>query len=424
MMLVSCLNLMVEVSMHKCLSILRTRLPVLAAFAAVAITLLVGIHLRGDLSGAWQMLDIPVPSPSFTDTRTITHAIDCLLSGQDPYTVRSFDPWHRLYNYPPVWLDLRYLGVTSRTTNLLGIILAIMTASAFLLLFRARTWISALVVFFATTSTAVLFAVQRGNNDQAIFFLLVVGLFLIDHTKINLRPALKSALIVILTILKIFPVVAVALLVRNRKGPLVALLTAALSIAALVITCGRRIPQVLANTPQDVFVSFGALPFFVGIFTHTSHQLLKMALHHPKAISLGALILAVLSVIAGLYFRKQLDYFLPPLDLDDSRGCIAAAGLAIFCVSFLRGSGFDYRLIFLLGAVACLVEDLNKRTSLRALPTAILFVLLLWKPDLLSPLFEVVDGLVFIVASAWLGTSLLDNLRLFRARPPAHSIAP
>ena len=422
-MLVTCLNPMVEVSMHQCLSILRTRLPVLAAFAAVAITLLVGIHLRGSLSGAWQMLHIPALSPSFADTRTITHSIDCLLKGQDPYTVRSFDPWHRLYNYPPVWLDLRYLGVTSCTTNLLGIILAIMTVSALLLLFRARTLIGALVVFFATTSTAVLFAVERGNNDQVIFFLLVVGLFLIDQTKINFRPALKSALIVILTILKIFPVVAVALLVRNRKGTLVALLAAALSIAAMVITCGRRIPQVLANTPQDVFVSFGALPFFVGIFTHTSHQLLKMVLHHPKAISLGALILAVLSVIAGLSFREQLDYFLPPLDFDDSRGCIAVAGLAIFCVSFLRGSAFDYRLIFLLGAVACLVEDLNKRTSLRAFPAAILLVLLLWKPALLSPLFEIVDGLVFIVASAWLGTSLLDNLRLFPARPPAHSIA-
>ena len=410
--------------MHKSLSILRTRLPVLAAFAAVAITLLVGIHLRGSLSGAWQMLHIPALSPSFADTRTITHSIDCLLSGQDPYTVRSFDPWHRLYNYPPVWLDLRYLGVTSRTTNLLGSLLAIMTGSALLLLFRARTWMGALVVFFATTSAAVLFAVERGNNDQVIFFLLVVGLFLIDQTKISLRPALKSALVVILTILKIFPVVAAALLVRNRKGALVALLTATLSIAALVITCGRRIPQVLGNTPQDVFVSFGALPFFVGIFTHTSHPLLEMVLHHPRAISLGALILAVLSVIAGLYFREQLDYFLPPLDFDDSRGCIAVAGLAVFCISFLRGSAFDYRLIFLLGAVACLVEDLNKRTSLRALPAAILFVLLLWKPALLSPLFEVVDGLVFIIASAWLGTSLLDNLRLFPARPPAHAIAP
>jgi hypothetical protein len=225
-----------------------------------------------------------------------------------------------------------------------------------------------------------------------------------------------------MTVLKIFPVAAVAVLVRNRKGAFIALLAAALSIAALLITCGHRIPQVFANTPQDVFVSFGSLPFFVGIFTHTSHLLLTMVEHHPKAISLGALILASLSVLAGVSFREQLDYLLPPLDFDDTRGCIAVAGLAIFCVTFLRGSSYDYRLIFLLGAIAYLVEDLNQRISLRALPAAILFVLLLWKPAPLSPLFEIVDGLAFIVASAWLGTSLLDNLRRSPAHPPTHSI--
>jgi hypothetical protein len=64
-----------------------------------------------------------------------------------------------------------------------------------------------------------------------------------------------------------------------------------------------------------------------------------------------------------------------------------------------------------MGALAYLVEDLNKRTSLRALPAAILFVLLLWKPAPLSTVFEIVDGFVFIAASAWLGTSLLDRLQ-------------
>ncbi len=408
--------------MHKSLSILRSRLPVLAGGFAIGLALLAGTHTRGSVFGAWQMLHVPALSPLFADTRTITHSIDCLFSGQDPYTVRTFDPWNRTFNYPPIWLGLRYLGVTSRSTDTLGILFATMTAITLLLLFRARTWIGALVILFAVPSSAILFAVERGNTDQVIFFLLVLGLFLIDRITPGLKPSLKSALIVLLTILKIFPVVAVAVLVRNRKGAFIAMLAAALSIAALLITCGHRIPQVFANTPQEVFVSFGALPFFVGIFTPTSHSLLSMVQHHPKAISLGALILASLSVLAGVSFRKQLDELLPPLDFDDTRGCIAVAGLAIFCIAFLRGSSYDYRLIFLLGAIAYLVEDLNQRVSLRALPAAMLFVLLLWKPAPLSPLFEIVDGLAFIVASAWLGTSLLNNLRPSPVHPPTHSI--
>jgi hypothetical protein len=397
-------------------------MPVLAAVAAVLLALWIGTSIRGSVSGAWLMLHVPAISPLFADTRTITHSIDCLRAGQDPYSVRTFDPWHRLYNYPPIWLDLRYLGVSSSSSNLLGCLFATMTVSALLLLFRARTWLSSLVVLSAVTSAAVLFAVERGNTDQVIFFLLVLGLFLFDRVRPDLKPFLKGALIVLLTALKIFPVAAAALLVRNRKGAVVALLTAALSIAALVITCGRHIPQVLANTPQDVYVSFGSLPFFLGFFTLTSHPLLSIVQHHAKAASLGALILAILSVAAGASFRKQLDYFFPPLDFDDARGCIAVAGLAIFCIAFVRGTSFDYRLIFLLGAIAYLVEDLNKRTSLRTLPAAILFVLLLWKPTEMSNVYELVDGLVFIAACAWLGTSLLDRLRIAipapRAEPP------
>ena len=121
-MLVSYPRSLSNVPMHKYLSILRLRLPVLAGVAAVVLALLVGTHLRGSLSGAWQILHVPSLSPLFADTRTITHAIDCFRSGQDPYTiaVRNFDPWHRDFYQPPIWLCLRYLGVTSRSTNIIG----------------------------------------------------------------------------------------------------------------------------------------------------------------------------------------------------------------------------------------------------------------------------------------------------------------
>lgn len=397
--------------MPKRLSILSERLAVLAAVAAVILALCVGVHLHGSLSAAWKMFGLPALSPLFADTRTITHSIDCLQSGQDPFLVRTFDPWRRLYNYPPIWLDLRYLGVTSRSSNLLGSVLALMTVIAFLLLFRARTWLTSVIVFLAVPSKAILFAVERGNTDQLIFFLLVVGFFLIDRQKTAVRNTLKSVLIVCLTVLKIFPVVAAVVLVRNRKSTLTVLLTALLSIAALKLTSGAYLPLVLGNTPQDTYVSFGAFPFFAAVFSHLSGFVTGIVQHHVKVSSIGALLLAVLSIAAGIRFREQLNRFLPPLDFEDSGGGIAAAGLAIFCIAFVRGSSYDYRLIFLMGALAYLVEVLNRRNSLRCLPTAVLFVLLLWKPAQLSTFFELVDGLVFAAACAWLGTSLLDRLR-------------
>ena len=394
------------------ISILRARVPALAAVAFVALALYVGYEIHDGMYRAWAMLHMPALSPLFADTRTITHSIDCLRSGQDPYNVRTFDPWHRLYNYPPLWLDLRYLGVTSRTTVLMGTILAIMTTSALLILFRSRTWATAAIAFLAITSKGVLFAVERGNTDQVIFFLLVLGFFIIDRCSVAVRSWLRGVLIVCLTILKIFPIAAVVALMRNRRAMVTALLTAVLCIAALIVTCGSRLPFVLANTPQDLFVSFGSFPFFVAIFSHTSHVLTALVQHHIKVASIGAFLLAMVSIIAGLSFRDKLNLFLPLLDFEDSRGGIAAAGLAIFCLAFVRGSSYDYRLIFLLGALAYLVEDLNRRTSLRSLPAAIALLLLLWKPPELSTFFQLVDGLVFAGACAWLGTSILDRLRI------------
>jgi hypothetical protein len=398
--------------MHRFLSVLYSRLPVLAGIFVVTLALIIGFHLRGNLPDAWRMLTVHANSPTFSDTRTVTHSIDCFLSGQDPYKVRSFDPWRRLYNYPPIWLDLRYLGVTSRSSNLLGTIFAFMTISACLLLFRARTWAASVIVFLAVTSKATLFAVERGNTDEVIFFFLVLGFFLIDRQRIAVRTALRSALIVGLTVLKIFPVAAVVTLLRSRKAALTALLTVFLSEVALKLTSGSRLPIVMANTPQDDFLSFGAFPFLSAIFHRISGLLLGFIQHHVHVSSVGALLLAALSIAAGIHYREQLNNFFPPLDFENSRGSIAAAGLAIFCLAFVRGSSYDYRLIFLMGAIAYLGEHLNRRDSLRYLPAAILLVLLLWKPARLSSLFELVDALVFAAACAWLATSLLDRLRV------------
>ena len=392
--------------MQKYADSLSSKLPVFAAIITVVTVLAIGTFMRGSLTNAWHLFRIPSQSPTFTDTRSITHSIDCLAAGQDPYAVGTFDPFHRLFSYPPIWLQLRYLGVTSRSTNLIALIMSVITASAFLLLFRAQTWLSAFVVFFAVISRPVLFAVERGNIDQLIFSLLVFGFFLIDQQKTQLKPLLTGLLIVFLTILKVYPFVAAAVFIRRRNGLIKAALTATLSVAALALTSGRRLPLLFANTPRDYNLSFGSFPFFLAMSRHTFHATTPIILHHGKAAPMGAIILGVLSLIAAAIYSKQIDRALPVLDCDRARGCIAISCLTIFCFAFIFGSSYDYRLIFLLGALAYLVEDLNKSVSLRSLPAAILILLLLWGPFYLSLRHEIPDGLVFVMASAWLGNSL------------------
>ena len=129
---------------------------------------------------------------------------------------------------------------------------------------KARSWLSGIIIFFAVISRSVLFAVERGNTDQIIFFLMVFGFFLIDRQKIRLKPFFKGLLIVLLTVLKIYPVAAAVIFIRHRRGILKAVLTGTLSIAALVLTAGPRLPVLLGNTPQRLSVIVRGLPLLPG----------------------------------------------------------------------------------------------------------------------------------------------------------------
>jgi hypothetical protein len=124
-------------------------------------------------------------------------------------------------------------------------------------------------------------------------------------------------------------------------------------------------------------------------------------------------------LLAGAALGARLDRFLPRLHSDHARGAIAIACLSIFCFAFAAGSNYDYRLIYLVGALAYLVEDINKGISLRSVPAAILILTLLWKPFWLSLVGELSDGLVFMMASAWLGNSLYRG----HAEAPAWDVA-
>lgn len=398
-------------------SSLRSRIPVILTYVFILATLAIGTVVRGDLDKAWMIFSIPALKPYFADTRGITYAIDCVLSGQNPYFVNTFDPWHRYFNYPPVWLSLRHLGVTSATSNLIGTLFGLLMASACIFLFRAKTLIGAVVVFFSLTTWSVLFALERGNNDQFIFAALVFGLVFIERQRPERRSGLTGLLIVLLTVLKIYPFVASVLFVGRRKGIIKALTTATIGIAALALISGSNLTRMLRNTPRETHASFGAIPFVLAVRqTITRHYDEAPVLPHAYLAPIGAILVAILAAGFAWKYGEFADRLLPGLDLDRAPGQFAVAGLAIYSFAFLSGSSFDYRLIYLLGAQACLVDELNRNDLKRALPAAILLILAMAGGMRLSFHHEIADGLTFVLACAWLGRTI--GKQTAEAAPP------
>ncbi|HEX3572493.1 MAG TPA: hypothetical protein VHU44_16860 [Acidobacteriaceae bacterium] len=386
---------------------LVSRLPVFAAAGVLVAYLALASHVLGSLPAAWTSLRVPAGTFVFADTFIVTNSIDCLLAGKDPYREISCDPYNRLYNYPPAWLLLRHADVTSRSTVALGTGMAILMFCALLVVFSTEGWVSGLIVFAAILSFPMFFALERGNIDLIVFSTMVFGLGWAQYLRERQRRLSRCALIVLLTILKIYPVAMVTVLTRGRRGWLRAGVVALVSVAALVATAGSRLHEIKANTPQDTWVSFGS--FDVVEFVHL--RFFPMATgpivgHKHWIGSVAALGLGALAAWYGAANRPRLSTYLPAIDIDTGIGAIAAAGLSVYCMVFLLGANYDYRLIFLLAPLGFLLRGTPRAPVIRPLPVAMLLLSYLMTYHLNSAaLHEAFEPVVFLTMCAWLGLS-------------------
>jgi hypothetical protein len=117
-------------------------------------------------------------------------------------------------------------------------------------------------------------------------------------------------------------------------------------------------------------------------------------------------VLGRVSFPGSLYVFEGL---VPKLKRGEPADDIAVACLSVFVFCFLLGANFDYRLIFLLGAMPVMLRHFESRPGVRTLLAPTTVVTLLW----LSPLYwsyldELIDWLVFSGAVAWLAANLLS----------------
>jgi len=421
----------------------RGREPVLLAVGLIAV-IFSGLYVAtGTVHQAWQNLVDGATSPGFADVRTITHSIDCLLSGHDPYIAAACDPWGRLYNYPSIWLHLGVLGISSAFTNVIGLSLIIVTIISLLFLFHTQTVVSGVIVFCALCSPPILFAVERGNTDLVIFSTLVISCTLLSMCGHRTRDLVMSGIIISLTILKIYPVAASSIFAWKRKGYVYSIIVASLAIAALFFTAGLHELKIIAeNTPQYTCFSYGGLRAFLGVANAWIHPTedkvgsfafdlsaglvkagpLPLLTDHLRLVSFA---LTVAVALAAIYYSLRVStfifYFAPALDSTSAHGTIAISCLSIFCFTFMLGSNIDYRLVFLLGVLSAVlrVYDVKRRWSLLIVPGTI--VMFFWLSRLstgLLPflLYELLDWMLFAGGVAWLAVSL-DKRCLVSVKP-------
>lgn len=334
---------------------------ILAATAALVLFLAVaGLGFGRGWIGAWRLLVVPAADPPFADLHAVTDSIPCAARGIDVYRDGQCDP--RRFNYPPVWLLLGRLGIDGADTPWLAVALGTGAVLVLAGLFRGRPVRQGLVGAVGLLSPSVTLAFERGNVDLLIFT-LVGGAALLFREAHAVRRWGASALLGGAVVLKLYPVFGVTLLARFTKKT--AAVIAALSAFSLLYLAAMApwLALIRANTPHTSAYAYGYLVPFLALEEELAPRfgwdlagLVDSAL---PAIAL-ALVLAVAGAVAVRAWRRGR---VLPVVSGGTAGTAFLLGAGIFCGTFLLGTDFQYRLIFLL---LCLPQLLDWRKSAEA----------------------------------------------------------
>lgn len=390
----------------------RISAPLVAAVVLVLALSLVHFTVGGGWREAWHGVGSSSMSPAFADLRTITHSLDAVRAGFNPYVDTRFDPWGRTFNYPRAWLWLAPLGIGARSTMAIGATMAVLLFAALSLLFRTRRPITWLAAFGFSLAPPVLLGVERGNGDILIFSLLVFGIAISKGLGVQARPLVRGALVAALTVLKIFPIAAIAMLIRDRRGLAFAVIAASVALACLWLSLHPGdMAHILGNTPQSVFNAFGALPLVQAAATTD----MPAGVPVRSLATVLALVVAIASAIIALVRPAAIQRLLPPLESGRIADDVALACLGIHLLAFMSGSSWDYRLIFLIGTVPPMLAAYDRQPRRMLLVVPVLVGVFLWAGPL-SPYIhaseEVLDWAIFALVASWLTATIAPRIGL------------
>ena len=379
----------------------------------------------------WDQLGVPAVTPHFLDLRSVTSGWDCARQHLGAWPVNPCDPWGRPENYPRVWMAASILGLGEDDTYLIGFLIVVaFFLTAILVLSRRAPLGDALIYGLALCSPAVMYGVERGNVDIALFSLVAAAGLVVRRTRYG--PPAASALILVAAVLKLFPIAAVGMLARLPRRAAVICVGSVVGLFAVYAAATFRDIQTIERVlPQGDEYAYG-----VHIFGGWLGRLLA-----PGRVWDAALI--VLTIAAAIALRRRLRNHLstgPSRELD-----LFWAGAGIYVATFGLGRSSDYRLAFLLLTIPQLARWASARRTLLPIATLWGILLTLWLPspwsnvpvlnalirgwDILTlagssslPIAAPAQVIAFIGLSCLLAATLPLTTELRRSRPAVNAV--
>jgi hypothetical protein len=346
----------------------RSRQIVLAMLAAYFLALVaLGGHQH------WARLGVTPGRTTFGDLRSVTSGWECTRRGIDVLPANPCDPNKSPANYPRIWMSPAFLGLGQGSTNTFGVLIAALFFVAALAVLPARAGPRTAVLYgVALCSPAVMLGVERGNVDILIFALVALAVLIFRRSERS--AVLTPALLLFAAILKLFPIFAAGVLLRQP------LRRALIGLGAVLVAFGLYALSIRTDlrTLERVYPQSDHFSYGIRLFTEWLVDVAKKV----GGSTVGRVPLrawddglAAVIVAAALLARERGRLSVPRASGDDAERDLDlfVAGAGVYLCSYVLVRNFDYRLAFLLLTLPQLLRWARERSRLAVVSLVGLF---------------------------------------------------
>ena len=261
----------------------------------------------------WGRLGVPPASVKFLDLRNVIAAWQCARRAIAVLPVNPCDPYHRPADFPKIWLVPSFLGIGQGGAVALGVGIAVvfLVCAIFVVPAGASAW-TGLAYAAALCSPAVMLGVERGNPDIVIFPLVLAAVLLTTRTRAG--QILTGALLLFVTVLKLYPAFAAGYLVRRAtRASLTVLAVVAACSLVYVLATYHYIHEMLSSIPQSNVLTYG-----VRRASEWFSALAIRVVHHFGSYRAWDVLLALVGIGLGWLLSRRLR-LRAPADVSGSR---------------------------------------------------------------------------------------------------------
>ena len=183
----------------------------IAGIVLMWVFLLISFKVNG-YEETWQLWGVPTEVPPFKDFRLIPGSAESFRNGFEPTVINPSDPNGRIFNYPAFWRLFFYTNITQDDTIWIAVVMIILFFIGVMLFPQRLSVPGAFWMLLIVFSPAPMLLYERGNADLIVFFICAMILMAVEYSAVW-----TSVLIVIGSIVKMFPLFGITVLLKESK---------------------------------------------------------------------------------------------------------------------------------------------------------------------------------------------------------------